>query len=167
MYQSSSLSRFDNVRRRQLMRMKKRSNWFLSGTPTNTSHSGGYDTHHVSNTMSDSVVSDSVVSDTGILETPTPLSDRLSDGGGSLMESFLSSYNSDKRLSHSLGPYPYRHQPDLLNGNHTLASTSSSQGPSPRHSTPSPSPPVTNRDVRYFMAENCYEGPHPPQTDQS
>jgi len=161
-YQSSSLSRFDNVRRRQLMRMKKRSNWFLSGSPGNANQSGMQEPLHVSNTMSDSVVSD-----TGILETPTPLSDRLSDGGGSLMESFLSSCNSDKRLSHSLGPFPYRHQPDLLNGNHTLASTSSSQGPSPRHSTPSPSPPVTNRDVRYFMVDNCYEAKRPPSTTAS
>lgn len=30
MYISSSLSRFDNVKRRQMLRMKKRSHWFLS-----------------------------------------------------------------------------------------------------------------------------------------
>lgn len=159
MYQSSSLSRFDNVRRRQLMRMKKRSNWFLANTPTSQPGSREPSVGKSSlDASSDALMSD-VTSDFGV--TDTPMSDRLrlsSDGGSFLDDSYRTHLRSSSLEAHR----SRLQQPDLINGNHTMASTSSSRGPSPRHSTPSPS--VTDKDVRYFMVENCYEASSPHST---
>ncbi len=67
-YQSSSLSRFDYVRRRQIIRMKKRSNWFLAPNISATSadsHSSflGSRDRSVGRSSFDGTSSDALMSD--------------------------------------------------------------------------------------------------------
>ncbi len=67
-YQSSSLSRFDYVRRRQIIRMKKRSNWFLAPNMSATSadsHSSflGSRDRSVGRSSFDGTSSDALMSD--------------------------------------------------------------------------------------------------------
>lgn len=131
MYLSTSLSRFDHVRRRQMLRLKKRSNWFLSPNTSTSMDSESVLGSHKSSmdaaTSSDALASDVTASDGG-----------LSDGA--LRHSSDCSYE-DAGSGHLMSPgtmtpgvTPIRgHQPlqrlshmrqDILNANLQAADTS-------------------------------------------
>ncbi len=152
MYQSSSLSRFDHVRRRQLLRMKKRSNWFLA---PNQSISLGSESvigsreASVGKSSFEATSSDALMSsDGGISDTPQEVLRLSSDG----------SYLDDAHHSDNMHkPLTRLQPPDIVNGNHAASSSSPSNTPPRKHS--SPAHVVTEKDVRYFMVENWYGSP--------
>ena len=175
-YQSSSLSRFDYVRRRQIIRMKKRSNWFLETNMSATSadsHSSFLDSRERSvgrssfdGTSSDALMSDVTDrSDGGMSDTHYSEGMRLStDVDSSFLDtshdqsmtgSELVAATSNRR---GVNPRSKLQTPDFINGNHSASGTSPSLTPSPRPSTPSHSS-ITEKDVRCFMVENWYNSP--------
>ncbi len=181
-YQSSSLSRFDYVRRRQIIRMKKRSNWFLApnmGATSGDSHSSFLGSRERSvgrssfdNTSSDALMSDVTDrSDGGFSDTLHSEGVRLST---EVDTSFLdtshdqsmtgSEYASHVAAAASRGPGNPRNTrlqpPDFINGNHSAAGSprSVSLTPSPSHTSPS-NTTISEKDVRCFMVENWYGSP--------
>lgn len=176
MYQSNSLSRFDHVRRRQLMRMRKRSNWFLAHQhiPQNQANVS-MDTTYGNMSMdssersallgsrevslsrrscdagsSEAIMSDMTTSDGGLSDTPYQERIRLSSDSSYL----LVPGRSHGPPMYESTPRPRLQQPDLINGNHSPGTPPPPGHTQRRRSTPTP--PVTERDVRCFMQENFY-----------
>lgn len=79
-YLSTSLSRFDSVKRRQIIRMRKRSNWFLSPNTSYDSRSalGSYEAASCGISSMDPASSDVTTSDGGMSDVPTSDAIRLS-----------------------------------------------------------------------------------------
>ena len=175
-YQSSSLSRFDYVRRRQIIRMKKRSNWFLAPNMSATSadsHSSflGSRDRSVGRSSFDGTSSDALMSDVtdrsdgGMSDTHYSEGMRLS---ADVETSFLETSHDQSMIGSQLAattpnsrggnPRSRLQPPDFINGNHSASGTSPSLTPSPRPSTPSHTS-ITERDVRCFMVENWYGSP--------
>lgn len=131
LYLSTSLSRFDHVRRRQMLRMKKRTDWFLS-PPNARSHS----TSREQSEATSSEALDHTMSDGGLSDTEHLDSSGSVTGAG---------------MDISLPLLPHRHTADVVNGNHLRTSTPAPPAP-PSHSPGN----VTDREVRYFMVDNYY-----------
>ena len=160
MYQSSSLSRFDHVRRRQLLRMKKRSNWFLGPNQSISldsesvlgSQEASVGKCSLDATSSDALMSDITASDGGTSDgKPEVL--RISSDGSYLDDAHTTTTTTDTSHHHTRSRLQ---PPDIVNGNHAPRS-SNSNTPTRKHS--SPSHQVTEKDVRYFMVENWYGTP--------
>lgn len=86
---STSLNRFDNVKRRQMIRMKKRSNWFLSPAASKTGTSTSIDTESMMGSREQSVGGksskssiDAVSSEALSVDAATTSDGGISDGGG-------------------------------------------------------------------------------------
>ena len=171
-YLSTSLSRFDHVRRKQMIRLKKRSNWFLSSNPPpgGTDREGSHDTSvgllSVAGS-SDLLLSDTAMSDGGASDNMPQDSVQITLDMDSTMNGNDTSVTTDVSVDSSLSSSKQTQlQPsDIANVNHQSHRPLHRLSPSSRGCpTPSPSPPsplsrVTEKEVRYFMVENYYGSP--------
>ena len=165
-YLSTSLSRFDHVRRKQMMRLKKRSNWFLSESPGVTEREGSHDTSVAGSSdmlVSDNATSDGAASDTAE-NTAENIADNTTDNVRIALDMDSTMNGNDNSVTMDLSVESSQriqlHPSDINNRLHRpLRRLSPSSGAWP---TPSPSPPlprVTDKEVRYFMVENYYGSP--------
>ena len=158
------------------MRMKKRTNWFLSPnssamdtTQSESMIGGGSGDHSVDGkssydaTSSEALLSDVTASDGGLSDSGLRLASDMDTTEPSLL---LPLPDGKQRLQQ------HRHSTtDVINGNHRTSTPAKPSGAprpgmtmwspsSPRHHSgsrsPSPQVQVTDHDVRYFMVENFY-----------
>lgn len=139
--------------------MKKRSSWFLSPHPNTSSENesmlgsreASVGKSSLDGLSSDALMSDITHSDGGMSDTPERL--RLSD-----IENIDDSFRITTSTPASKQPAAKSsklHTSDIVNGNSRLS-------PRPTASqSESHSPPVSERDVRYFMVESWYSGSDP------
>ena len=177
-YLSSSLSRFDRVRRRQILQMRKRSNWFLSPNPSTSidtesalgSREASVGKCSIDAMSSDALLSDVTASDGAMSETRDTLG----------LSSDLDSTYGEHELHHEPHHEPLRRL--HAHNNHRMStpvhggvagggrqrlqlqrpqdspggcSQTQSQGSS-QQSSRCASPQVTDTDVKYFMVERIY-----------
>ena len=174
-YLSTSLSRFDHVRRKQMMRLKKRSNWFLTASPGVTEREGSHDTSVAGssdmlvsdNAMSDGAASD--IADNTTDNTADDIADNTTDNVRIALDMDSTMNGNDNSVTTDVSVESSQriqlHPSDMTDINHRLhrplqrLSPSSGAWPTPSPSPPLPLSRVTDKEVRYFMVENYYGSP--------
>ena len=161
-YLSTSLSRFDHVRRKQMIRLKKRSNWFLSSNPPpgGADREGSHDTSvgllSVAGS-SDLLLSDNALSDGGASDTAPVDNVQITLNMDSTMNGNDTSAMTDVSVESSTSQQIQLQPSDITNVNHQSHRPLQRLSPSSKgHQSPSPLSQVTEKEVRYFMVENYY-----------